>query len=570
MVARAVQLCWKLMTRLKWCEKRGRFMTRILCLWFPNWAIQRAIRGRPELKGQAVALVAAESQGKAAPGSAGGLRRGSTNRQAKTPGKAGGYRRVQLSDGLGRAGSGTQSIVAVCCGKAVKQGIRPGMPLAEAQALARDLKVAVYEPAADQQALVKMAEACERFSPRVALEEGDEPESLLLDISNLEHLCGDEAKLVEQVEKFFRRRGYRVRLAVAKTVGAAWATAHFDSERAGSSSTPKLPVEALRIPGDTTPLLRELGIETIDQLLALPREALASRFGEDLLRRLDQLTGRGRELIEPRRGLPALAASYALEEPTGDRSVLMQVLGQLVDQLSRQLAARDLGAVLLIYLLRCTDGQEMSLRVGLLQPSANARQLLELVELRLETVRLAEEVDRVELRAVAVGRLGERQRELFAGRWPTDPHQLAVLVNRLSSRLGCERVLQAELRKSPVPERAVKWAAAVGKKEGERGRQGGKEKSRRSYSPRPLMLYSQPQARKVICVAPDGPPQCVWMNQRRERVLSCVGPERIETLWWRGASVRRDYYRVATESGEHLWMFRRLDDGKWFAHGEFA
>jgi protein ImuB len=169
-----------------------------------------------------------------------------------------------------------------------------------------------------------------------------------------------------------------------------------------------------------------------------------------------------------------------------------------------------------------------------------------------------------------VGRLGERQRELFAGRWPNDPHQLAMLVNRLSSRLGGDRVLQAELRASPVPERAAKWAPAVEKKEGERGRQGDKEKSRRSHSPRPLLLYSQPQARDVMYVAPDGPPQFVWMNQRRERVVSCVGPERIETLWWRGPSVRRDYYRVAIESGEHLWMFRRLADGKWFAHGEFA
>jgi protein ImuB len=481
----------------------------------------------------------------------------------------------------------------------MKQGVRLGMPLAEAQSLAHDLKVAVYEPAEDRQALVKLAEACERFSPRAALEEGDEPESLLLDISNLEHLCGDEAKLVGQVEKFFTRHGYQVRLAVAETVGAAWAAAHFESERAGSSSTPlkdfgfqisdcglgsfnpqsaipnpKLPVEALRIPDDTTALLRELGIETIDQLLALPREELASRFGEDLLRRLDQLTGQGRELIEPQRGLPALAASYALEEPTGDRSVLMQVLKQLVNQLSRQLVARDQGAVLLMYLLRCTDGQEIPLRIGLLQPSASARQWLELIELHLETVRLKDEVDRVELQATVVGRLGERQRELFAGHWPTDPHQLAVLVNRLSSRLGDERVLRAELRASPVPERSVKWAPAVGKKEGKRGRGGGEEKSRRAHSPdlspRPLMLYSKPQTMKVMCVAPHGPPQCVWMNQRRERVVSSVGPERIETLWWRGPSVRRDYYRVAIESGGHLWMFRRLADGKWFAHGEFA
>jgi protein ImuB len=456
----------------------------------------------------------------------------------------------------------------------VKQGVRPEMPLAEAQSLARNLKVAVYDPAVDRRALAKLAGACERFSPRVALEEGDEAESLLLDVSNLEHLCGDEAKLVGQVEKFFTRRGYRVRLAVAETVGAAWAAAHFEVERAGSSSTLKLPVEALRVPSETTALLRELGIETLDQLLALPREALASRFGEDLLRRLDQLTGQGRELIEPQRGLPALKASYALEEPTGDRSVLMQVLEQLVEQLARQLAARDQGAVLLTYLLRCTNGQEVPLRIGLLQPSASARQLLELIELHLETVRLSDEVDRVELRATVTGRLGERQRELFAGRWPTEPHQLAVLVNRLSSRLGCRRVLRAELRASPVPERAVKRTPAVEKKGREAKRKGGKESIRRPHSsgspPRPLLLYAEPQMGDVTYVEPDGPPQFLWMNHHRERIVSFVGPERIETLWWRGPSVRRDYYRMATESGRHWWMFQRLEDGKWFAHGEFV
>jgi len=327
-----------------------------------------------------------------------------------------------------------------------------------------------------------------------------------------------------------------VRLAVAETVGAAWAAAHFADEGdckmknanckmqiADSFETnlqfaicnlhfsiSSMPIEALRIAADTTAVLRELGIETIDQLLALPREELASRFGEDLLRRLDQLTGQGRELIEPQRGLPALAASYALEEPTGDRSVLMQVLRQLVDQLSRQLAARDQGAMLLVGLLRCTDRQEVPLRIGLLQPSVSARQLLELIELHLETVRLTDEVDRVELRATVVGRLGERQRELFAGRWPTDSHQLAVLVNRLSSRLGCEHVLRAELRKSPLPERAVNlmpvtqlrvkklqnanWESSAMKNLQFRAPPVGW--SCNLQSPRPIVLYSEPQARE--------------------------------------------------------------------------
>jgi protein ImuB len=331
-------------------------------------------------------------------------------------------------------------------------------------------------------------------------------------------------------------------------------------------------------------VLRELGIETVGQLMALPREGLASRFGSELLRRLDQLTGAGREVIEPHRGLAALEASYALEEPTADRGVLKQVLKGLVDQLSRQLAARDQGAVLLVCLLRCTSSPTVPLRVGLLQPSASARQLLELIELHLETVRLAGEVDRVELRAAVVGRLGERQGELFADRWPTDPHQLAVLINRLSSRLGHERVLRAELCARTAPERAMKFVSVTQQtmetlqnekcKMKNANWKGSKLRSLPPINnlqspPRPLLLYPTPQAMEVVCVAPDGPPQFVWLDQRRERVARCVGPERIETLWWRGASVRRDYYRVAIEFGSHLWMFRRLKDGRWFMHGVF-
>ena len=475
-----------------------------------------------------------------------------------------------------------------------------------------------------------MAEACERFSPCVGLEDGDEPESLLLDISNLEHLWGSEARLAKRVEKFFTRRRYRVRLAIADTVGLAWALAHFGNdrkERAGSSPTPiepsipildcklqiancklqiadafsgsrlstldsrleQLPVEALRIASDTAALLRQLGVETIGQLLALPREELASRFGDELLRRLDQLTGAAREVIVPHRPPAALEVSRALDEPTADRAVLAHVLGELVEELSRQLAARDQGAVLLMCLLRSVGGDSVSggntvpLRIGLLQPSANARQLMELIDLRLETVRLAEEVDRVELRVAVTGRLGERQGELFADRWPSDPHQLAVLVNRLSSRLGYEQVLRAELRKSPLPERAVGLKPVTERKDKETRRRGDKETRRRTHSPclrvslspglpppRPLLLYPEPQALEVVCVAPDGPPQFVWLENRRERIVHHAGPERIETLWWRGPSVRRDYYRVALESGSHLWIFRRLADRRWFLHGAFG
>ena len=69
-------------------------------------------------------------------------------------------------------------------------------------------------------------------------------------------------------------------------------------------------------------------------------------------------------------------------------------------------------------------------------------------------------------------------------------------------------------------------------------------------------------------------------DERRRRVVRAQGPERVETAWWRGPSVRRDYFVVecVVENGavggeegvERWWIFRSLRDGEWFLHGVFA
>jgi len=49
------------------------------------------------------------------------------------------------------------------------------------------------------------------------------------------------------------------------------------------------------------------------------------------------------------------------------------------------------------------------------------------------------------------------------------------------------------------------------------------------------------------------------------------GPERIESGWWDGHDVRRDYYVARTPAGVRLWIFReRRAPGRWFLHGVFG
>ncbi len=85
---------------------------------------------------------------------------------------------------------------------------------------------------------------------------------------------------------------------------------------------------------------------------------------------------------------------------------------------------------------------------------------------------------------------------------------------------------------------------------------------------RPLRMFFPPEPIEVVAKFPDGPPARFYYHGE-QRLANCWGPERLEIAWWRGTSVRRDYYRVETESASHFWLFRRLNDGKWFLHGSF-
>lgn len=87
---------------------------------------------------------------------------------------------------------------------------------------------------------------------------------------------------------------------------------------------------------------------------------------------------------------------------------------------------------------------------------------------------------------------------------------------------------------------------------------------------RPARLLPRPIPIRVIALLPDGPPTWFAWGGREYVVADTAGPERLETAWWRGRDVRRDYFRVTAESGEQFWVFRAADEGRWYLHGMFG
>jgi protein ImuB len=419
-----------------------------------------------------------------------------------------------------------------------------------------------------------------------------------------------------------QRVGYEARVAIADTVGAAWAGAKErtkdegqrtkDNERSVSSFVLRpsslappssFDLSLLRLPPETLDLLGQLGITQLEQLLALPRESLRARFGERLLLRVDQFLGTAQETIVAHRPPPEFVAEWVLEYPAERREAIEQLVQQLVQRVSRDLAVRREGAVQLVCRLDCshlaprdepveqiplvaqglvsrsetaTYGP-LLLEVGLFRPSAEPEHLWDLVRMQLEQATLSGPVGRITLAARLTAPLENRQGELFAGGEHETERQLALFIDRCSSRLGADAVLRAELTADPLPERAVRYVRST-KDEGRRTKGKRQRTTPTSFvlrpssfvlSARPLFLHNPPLPLDALSVAPDGPPVSFALAGQRHSVVANWGPERIETGWWRGRSVRRDYWRVEATSGRRFWLFRSLDSGKWHLHGEF-
>jgi protein ImuB len=472
-----------------------------------------------------------------------------------------------------------------CCSAAAKAlGVGVGMPFAEAATLAGStcLHQEGYEPSADRKALEELAVVCGQFSPVVGLDDAAHPDGLLLDVTGLARLFGSEASLAAGVVDELARRGLTARVAVADTIGAAWAVAHFDPRAPvvivppgeTSGALAPLPVEALRLPEETVGLLHQLGVYQIGQLERLPREDLTSRFGPPLLERLDQATGQRAEPVLAHPLPPELFARQSLEHPTGRRKTIQCVLESLIARVARKLARCGCGAVRLDCRLKCPSGRNVDLSVGLFQPSASPRHLYELVRMRLERVSLSAPVSDVHVEAAVTAPLQCPERELFADRQNgRRRRRLAGLVDRLTSRLGDRSVLRARLVRDAQPELACRCEPLVKDAKNSPGKRSRRGEPRRSPEadllPRPLRLLARPIGLVAVAIMPDGPPLRFHFEGREHRVVHTWGPERIETGWWRGRPVRRDYYRVETTTGRRYWIFRELGDGRWFLHGTF-
>jgi protein ImuB len=469
------------------------------------------------------------------------------------------FARAQSNDDAQRpfvVGSGGHYPRVVAANRAAQDtGIRHDQLISGALALAPDLALRDRNIDAENCALAQLATWTLTFTPMACLAP---PNAVVAEIGTSLRLFGGLPRLVAHLAGGAHAMGYANRLGIAPTPGAALLLARAgitqpvdDRARLPHVLGP-LPLTLLDLDEAIRNTLREAGVTTFAQAAALPRDGLARRFGHAIVDRIDHALGHA---PDPRASFvppPVFSSRLELPAPAHDVESLAFGVQRLVRDLADWLNARGLGAVRLTLALdherylrqRGVPATEVLFALG--TPTRTPSHLMGVLRERLSRVALPAPVEAMVLRSDETAPLAGRNFGLLPG---DDADRVEVpLADRLRARLGEDALIRLAPHADHRPELATAEVRSASRA------------SALPDAPRPVWLLSEPQPLASIM-------------ESRPWVLR-DGPERIESGWWDGADIRRDYFVADTHDGATVWIYRDhrygVEDGEWFLHGLFA
>jgi protein ImuB len=332
-------------------------------------------------------------------------------------------------------------------------------------------------------------------------------------------------------------------------------------------------------PEETTQMLAVMGVHTIGECLALPRDGLARRFGQALVDELDRALDR---LPDPRKPyLPPTrySARLVLPAPVYETEPLLFAAKRLIMELAGFLRMKQAGITKLKLTLHHEDSKPTIVKLGFTVPSRDPQRILTLLRERLSGLelhgfKLPDRVEAITLVSEETRPLGSRNLSLFPeDRLPEE--QQWLIIEHLRARLGVEAVHSIASHPDHRPELSWRVCEPGGRNDLKEptasplgssstasppGSSSTASPSGSSSTASPLWLLETPRRLQVLDDAPalDGP------------LTLLAGPERIESGWWDGNDVGRDYFVAEDTSGTRCWIFREHNSTSWYLQGLFS
>jgi protein ImuB len=202
--------------------------------------------------------------------------------------------------------------------------------------------------------------------------------------------------------------------------------------------------------------------------------------------------------------------------------------------------------------------------------------LLQLLQLQWERLQLRGEINAVHVLIPSVAVDKPKQQWLFEDSEDTCLRNRSSLLDRLSSRLGAQRVIQLRWYAQALPERQFAPRMHYIRQAKHTKADPPTSSHALRLLERPTRLFSEPQRLQCSAERFQIAGSRFWVPAQfrttggNQTVQQAVGPERIESQWWEGRWVRRDYYRIHTESSQRFWIYQEIGTGCWWLHGEFT
>jgi protein ImuB len=397
------------------------------------------------------------------------------------------------------------------------------------------------------------------------------PNALLLEIKGSVKLFGSLEALHAGIDACWRDLALPAHSATApSTLAALWlargrpSAGHpvaIEDLRTLPGHLAKLPIACTAWDIERLQTLRAMGVTRMGELLRLPRAGLVRRLGAATVQDLDIALARQ---FAPRRAFvprERFRARCDFETEIENAAYLEKALEPLIARCAQFLRERQAGVQALRLKLRHRAGPATRVHVGLASITSERRRLTDVLAQKLGRLELEAPVRGMELISGSLQPLSAGSLDVFAGLAGGGGRDTAPqLVERLRARLGEDAVYGVASIPEHRPEAAWRrvhelspaTASRMGEKMIDRGTGDG--------MPRPVWLLDAPLA----VSEPD-------MQERHQRGLVLEqGPERIESGWWDGRGVARDYYVARQPHGAKLWIFQERQSKRWYLHGVFA
>ena len=341
-----------------------------------------------------------------------------------------------------------------------------------------------------------------------------------------------------------------------------------------------LPVGLLPVSEETKETLRTLGLGRVGKVAARDREELEARFGPEGIRLHRWARGEDDRVFPALSPEPVPSASMELDGAVRETEPLLFVLRRLLARLCGDLEEEGRCAERVLLRLETDGGETKEAEIAPARPTRREDLLLDLCRAALERAEGAPDGTGLPAPVAAVGvEVPERapaevrQGDLFAsGR--RDPAAVAATLARLRARAPDEEwVVRPDPLPDHRPERRSRWRPVEA---GDRPAPGGSgdgedagEPLRRPGDGVPGVLRLLPEPRRVGVRTDGDRPVLLRDDEGTHELAAAEGPERLSGDWWRDP-YRREYYRVCTEAGELLWLYREAgEDGesRWWLHG---